>query len=166
MKKSKTNWLSRFTLVLLLLLNTFKSATIFHHQDGIASYVTLGFIVVGTMWLNYTIIRNILTIFRSTQPINELYKEYLWVFVIALLNIGMFAAFYQMFGICLDGESIKGDWYNSLYFSMVTWTTLGYGDFSPVASLRLVAALEAVMGYIYMAFLVGLLLNLSQHSTK
>ncbi|HUU20325.1 MAG TPA: ion channel [Sedimentisphaerales bacterium] len=164
MNKHKTNWLSRFTFVLLLLLYSIQSATIFHHQDGVARYVTLGFIVVGTLGLNYTIIKSIFSIFKSRQPIKQLYKEYLWVFGIALLNICMFASFYQMFGICSDGERIKGDWYNSLYFSIVTWTTLGYGDFSPVACLRFVAALEAVMGYIYMALLVGLLLNLSHHS--
>lgn len=54
------------------------------------------------------------------------------------------------------------DWYNSFYFSIVTWTTLGYGDFSPVENLRLVTAAEAFIGYIYMAILIGLLLNTSQ----
>jgi Ion channel len=44
-----------------------------------------------------------------------------------------------------------------LYFSLVTWTTLGYGDFRPTVPLRLFAAAEAVTGYVYMGlFAIGL----------
>jgi len=45
----------------------------------------------------------------------------------------------------------------SVYFSIVTWTTLGYGDFSPTKSLYLVAASEAMMGYVTMSLLIGLI---------
>jgi len=38
--------------------------------------------------------------------------------------------------------------------------------FSPVESLRFLAAFEALMGYLYMAILVGLLLNITQHVKK
>ena len=41
------------------------------------------------------------------------------------------------------------------YFSLVTWTTLGYGDFRPTSALRLVAASEAILGYFSMALFVG-----------
>jgi hypothetical protein len=70
-----------------------------------------------------------------------------------------------MYGITYDDELVIGDWYNSIYFSIVTWTTLGYGDFSPPEGLRLVAAFEAIVGYLYMAILVGLLFNISQHKS-
>ena len=40
---------------------------------------------------------------------------------------------------------------DSLYFSVVTITTLGYGDFSPISSSgRFIAALEALLGVILM----------------
>lgn len=46
---------------------------------------------------------------------------------------------------------------SSLYFSIVTFTTLGYGDFQPLPHLRLVAAAEAVLGAGLMAlFIVAL----------
>ena len=35
---------------------------------------------------------------------------------------------------------------NALYYSTVTFTTLGYGDFQPQGRLRLVAAIEAILG--------------------
>lgn len=43
---------------------------------------------------------------------------------------------------------------NSLYFSVVTFTTLGYGDISPVGMARFIAACEAFLGSFTMALFV------------
>lgn len=48
---------------------------------------------------------------------------------------------------------------DGMYFSIVTFTTLGYGDFQPLGVLRYVAALEALCGYILLAMLVGVILK-------
>jgi hypothetical protein len=50
-----------------------------------------------------------------------------------------------------------GDPFNELlYFSLVTITTLGYGDISPVAPVaRISAGLEAAMGTLYIAILIA-----------
>jgi hypothetical protein len=47
---------------------------------------------------------------------------------------------------------------DAIYFSTVTWTTLGYGDIVPLPEARAVAAIEALMGYIVMALLIAVLL--------
>jgi prepilin signal peptidase PulO-like enzyme (type II secretory pathway) len=93
---------------------------------------------------------------------DKILKEYIWVFVVGILNISIFATLYYMFGLKAGDEVIKANWYYSYYFSVVTWTTLGYGDLSPVDPLKLVAAFEALLGYIYMAILIGLLMNITQ----
>ncbi len=46
--------------------------------------------------------------------------------------------------------------YNCLYFSIVTFTTLGYGDFTPDPPYRLIAALQGIYGYIFLGTLVGM----------
>ncbi len=52
---------------------------------------------------------------------------------------------------------IAHEFASSLYFSITTFTTLGYGDFSPLPSLRLWAGFEAVLGAGLMAlFIVAL----------
>jgi len=48
---------------------------------------------------------------------------------------------------------------DTLYFSAVTWTTLGYGDFQPVKAARLLAASEAFLGYVFMGVFIGIVLT-------
>ena len=43
-----------------------------------------------------------------------------------------------------------------MYFSLVTMTTLGYGEITPVAPIpRLLAGLQAATGTIYIAVFIG-----------
>ncbi|MDJ1007519.1 MAG: potassium channel family protein [Paracoccaceae bacterium] len=49
---------------------------------------------------------------------------------------------------------------STLYFSIVTFTTLGYGDFQPVPRMRLIASIQAILGYAFLGLLVGLLIDL------
>lgn len=47
------------------------------------------------------------------------------------------------------------DFGDALYFSIVTSTTLGYGDFIPLGSGRPVAAIQALVGYFILGILVS-----------
>ena len=52
-------------------------------------------------------------------------------------------------------------WNQFLYYSLVTLTTLGYGDITPVtAAARIWSALEAVTGTLYLAVLIARLVSL------
>ena len=44
-----------------------------------------------------------------------------------------------------------------VYFSMVTFTTLGFGDLQPVSETRLAAAFQAMSGYLYLGLFIGLM---------
>jgi Ion channel len=46
-----------------------------------------------------------------------------------------------------------------MYFSSITWTTVGYGDFVPSPDLRLFASSEAILGYLSMGVLVAGILS-------
>lgn len=70
-----------------------------------------------------------------------------------LLIIG-FAAIHLGAGLKGDAEPI--DFWDALYFSIVTWTTLGYGDLQPQDGLRVLASLQAVIGYLFLGVVVGL----------
>ena len=56
-----------------------------------------------------------------------------------------------------SGKRIS-DFGNCLYFSVVTWTTLGFGDIRPGDPVtKFLAAFEVVLGYSFMAVFVGAL---------
>ena len=49
------------------------------------------------------------------------------------------------------------DWFLSLYMSVITFSTLGYGDAQPVGLTRVVASMEALTGLVLMGFFVAIL---------
>jgi len=51
---------------------------------------------------------------------------------------------------------------SSLYFSVVTFTTLGYGDFNPTEAGRPYAMLEALSGFLFIPLLFSQLIQMSQ----
>lgn len=60
-----------------------------------------------------------------------------------------------------DLSTPDNDFITALYFSIVTWTTVGYGDFAPAPGLRLLAALQALAGYIFLGLIVSLVVSIS-----
>ena len=55
-------------------------------------------------------------------------------------------------------ESMEG--FNAFYFSFVTLSTVGYGDITPVSKVaRVLAAMEAMTGLLYVAVLIARLVG-------
>ena len=82
--------------------------------------------------------------------------------LIVLMLIGLlcnwilgYAILYLYFGL-MDGGQLVREPITCLYFSIVTWTTLGYGDVLPAPEARLFAASEALVGSLWLALLVGM----------
>lgn len=87
------------------------------------------------------------------------------VFVFSIVLVIISALLFFIFGIETDGERVGlmfGEpliinlkhLFTSLYYSVVTFTTLGYGDLVPVGISRIFAALEAFLGSFTMALFV------------
>ena len=73
-----------------------------------------------------------------------------------LAVIFAFANAYQIYGgVVVNGVAAIG-FADHLYFSVVTFTTLGYGDFLPTGTTRFIATFEALLGYAYFAVVIGL----------
>ena len=66
-----------------------------------------------------------------------------------------FAAMYRAIWLFSNGKPVEVEFPTALYFSIVTWTTLGYGDFAPPPEIRLIAAFEAGAGLIFFGLLIG-----------
>jgi hypothetical protein len=87
------------------------------------------------------------------------------VFVFSIAMVLISSVLFFFFGIEYGGEHISFNWnqsasenvgafFTSIYYSVVTFTTLGYGDLVPVGISRLFAALEAFLGSFTMALFV------------
>jgi len=61
-----------------------------------------------------------------------------------IINYSINNSFYENIGI----------FFNSLYFSVVTFTTLGYGDITPIGISKLFASIEALLGGFILALFV------------
>lgn len=48
---------------------------------------------------------------------------------------------------------------DAIYFSVVTWTTLGYGDILPSPASKNVVMIEVALGYVLMALLIAALVR-------
>lgn len=85
------------------------------------------------------------------------------MFAITLIFIS--AIGYAFFGINYDGQTLMlsadlgvyanlSTFFLSLYYSLVTFTTLGYGDVTPIGFSRALAAIEAFLGTFSIALFV------------
>jgi hypothetical protein len=70
-----------------------------------------------------------------------------------------FAAVYRLIGITSPGGRAQ-TFGPCLYFSIITITTVGYGDWYPLPQARVFAASEALIGYAFMGLLIAALTNL------
>ena len=75
-----------------------------------------------------------------------------------LLIIGLILAFGQIYR--LSGLEVPSDRFDYIYFSFVTFTTVGYGEIVPTGATRLVSIVEAMVGFFTMPLLVAQILNL------
>jgi Ion channel len=86
---------------------------------------------------------------------------------LALLLAG-FAAVYRVVGIQDNtgpAAAVSHAFADALYYSVVTFTTLGYGDFYPVGVGRVLAGIEALTGYVILGILASTAASLlSPHS--
>jgi len=75
-------------------------------------------------------------------------------FLVAIVFFYSFA--YFNFGI-KSSESYITDlerYLDCLYFSCITFTTVGYGDISPIGASKIFSVCQAFSGYLYMALLI------------
>lgn len=71
------------------------------------------------------------------------------------LSVLSFAYMYNTFGINPPKGQVGYSQWDAVYFSAVTFSTLGFGDFSPAPKIRLVAAFQAIIGNLHLGVIVA-----------
>ena len=77
--------------------------------------------------------------------------------LLTMLLVAVFANLYEL--VSIDYGQHKTPW-SPLYYSFVTFTTLGYGDVVPASSAaQVLAVIEVMMGYLALGGLLGIFAN-------
>ncbi len=132
----------------------------------ICLFSSIFFYIIGAAHIAIVIVC-ILLIQQFIRTINRKfnYDEVFPYFGILTILIGFYSGIYAKYGMLENGKLIY-DQPSATYFSIVTWTTLGYGDIQPSEESRGWAASEALLGYIFMALGIALfahVVNSRQH---
>ena len=85
------------------------------------------------------------------SPAFHVGEAVLWLFLISLIEVALWASVYLFIGAI---ESVE----KALYFSMVTFTTLGYGDVLLDEEWRLLASFEAANGIIIFGWTTAIII--------
>ena len=158
-----------FSIVLIIYTYSLGALTKFEQDFPLSNGASVIFAIALIVVYNSIFVKKLAIFFAAQHTQSEKLIKFAIIVILGIFNIFLFAGIYFSLGIEMGVDPITkdvilstGEFWNNLYFSIVTWTTLGYGDFKPTESLRLIAAIQAFLGYIYMALFVGIFLNLSQ----
>jgi hypothetical protein len=73
----------------------------------------------------------------------------------SVFMILVFSVLYKNVGLLAQNEIVRPNALDAIYFSSVKFSTLGYGDFAPHPSLRVIAATQALLGNLHLGMIVG-----------
>ncbi len=103
--------------------------------------------------------------FHNKQPEENILQLYIFVeavlmlLLLHVLEAIIWGAFYY-----LHPEGLP-DFATAIYFSLASYTTIGYGDVLLSSSLRLVGAMEGVVGTFMFGLSVGLIVAILQRTS-
>lgn len=130
----------------------------------------IAFQLIMVLFLFYVVFVTFKYLFRrqrvTIDTINAAISVYLllgvaWAFLYSLVDILEPRSFQSLYEDSPDFMRIGSEHSYCFYYSLVTLTTLGYGDIVPVSrAATMLAVLEAMTGQIYLVVLVGRLVGL------
>lgn len=85
-----------------------------------------------------------------------------------ILLLAFAASYYAMSGVNPSSFTRQLSILDSIYFSVMTIATVGYGDIAPVAGYaKILTTVEVLFGLLYLLFVVGIFLSVyMKHQTK
>lgn len=99
--------------------------------------------------------------------LSRAYFKTLFILLITHISITIlsFSLHYKSAGLIGRSGYFEPGYLDAIYFSITTYTTLGYGDFQPMPVMRLATSMEALSGMISMAIGASLIWLWCQENT-
>lgn len=159
-KLKRVLWIARFVIGAQL-FGLFVAFSFFEPSSraptGTLTHAVVGFFIITLILFGeiaWLIVRT-----RSTDTLGygnfELARAAFFLFDAITLVLGTVTAFAALYMLCpvIDLEAVTGK--EALYFSMVTFSTLGYGDLTPTEEFQLIASGQALLGLLVFGLLIG-----------
>ncbi|MEP3633055.1 MAG: potassium channel family protein [Shimia thalassica] len=132
---------------------------------NVGAFQTLALVLTGVMllaalWITFQVLLN-----QTTGNLEALLGA-----IFGYLLLAMAWAMLYLHILRLDNDAIQmaldsDIWSSVVYYSIVTITSLGYGDILPISPLaRMVAGFEAIVGVLYIAIMIGSIVGKFQTS--
>lgn len=141
--------------VLITIIDIVLFVNLWHHEASLSHYFDSPIMVIGGVFF-------VFMIYFFAQLFAKDQNTKLSCVASTILLI---PTFILVFAFCYFGHAVCGpivastcvntDAREVLYFSVVTFSTLGYGDLRPLGEMRGVAATEALFGFIFIPALIS-----------
>ena len=126
---------------------------VLHRTLALSQLVTT--LILGIVFLPVLVWGMMVTVLLLLADPDEFGQALRYAFILLVLVIFSFAFLFSELGLVSKNGVRTHDFWICLYFSVETFTTLGYGDFVPTTASRPVAALEALSGYVLLGLTVA-----------
>ena len=123
--------------------------------EAYVGWVACGLGVVFTVAYFYLLVSRMMSLFSEG---GNVWLELSLAIGNVLLLMTAYAAVYTQFGIVnLRGSEneVTKDFWQCAYYSVVTFTSLGYGDYVPQGLGKVMACLEALTGYLVLGIVAS-----------
>ncbi len=117
--------------------------------------------VLSVFALTYFVWLALVEPFAPETTINP-FSLFIDTVVSMILMIFVFALWYRIFGLKPHSDTVQA--LDTVYFSAVTFSTLGFGDFSPKPQSQVFAAVQAILGNLHLGVIVGSIFTAIQRS--
>lgn len=120
----------------------------------------VGWVCVISMFFAYAMyIYSLHQEFGSVKEVHILRIVSLYL-LMTLIIVILYAGYYALFNLIGGKDWEAFDFNKAIYFSVVTFTTLGYGDYAPINDVgRYIVSSQAIIGTLHMVTFVSLWLS-------
>ena len=132
-------------------------------MEGLTQSAVLAVIILSTIWIHYAFLDQLNRQMLSLRagPRVRIMGGVAVAIIAHVIEVGVFAFGYYLFAEIIQkgsphGEMV-GNFSDYLFFSFVTFTTVGYGDITPAGGLRWLAGIESLTGFVLITWTASFL---------